>query len=355
MPINSNPSEFTILNGGLVQTIDVDETNNLYKIIGTAGTLASDNTFGHTGTLYDGLTYEYDYQASATYAGGVVKFHGVAMTATQALKNHRVIATYNGSAWEVMFVPDLAEDGIIEAAKLANNAVSGDKIASGAVTTVKLPNSTLTTDGVTLAKMAYLASGTIIGNDGGADAVPQALSLLEVKTMLDQDVTLTGDVTGTATQTFATGVTTIATTIAAGSIHTAMIVNDQVTVAKIENNLTYELITLLVSFEAAGGTVPSVGDFKIKMPYPGTVSEIYAYCTKAIAATDAGTITAKNNAGTTMTSGVVTFAVSDARGTAYTVTPSADNTFIAGDILTFTTAKVTAGGQVHLSIKVIHS
>lgn len=354
MSTYNNPIEFTILAGGLSQTIDVNDSNPLYKIVGTA-TITVDNTFTHNGTLFDGLTYEYDYQALATYSGGVVKFHGVAMTATQALKNHRVIATYNGSAWEVMFVPDLAEDGIIEAAKLASDSVITAKIAANAVTTVKLPDSTTTTDGVTLAKIQYLPTITVLGNDGAGTAAPQALTATEVRTMWVETTTLTGDVTGTQTQTAATGTTTIATTIAAGAVDTAMIADDQVTVAKVENNLTYELITLAVSFEAAGATVPSVGDFKIKMPYPGTVSEIYAYCTKAIAATDSGTITAKNNAGTTMASGVVTFAASDARGTAYTVTPSADNTFIAGDILTFTTAKVTAGGQAHLSIKVIHS
>jgi hypothetical protein len=113
-----------------------------------------------------------------------------------------------------------------------------------------------------------------------------------------------------------------------------------------------EVITLMVSFEAAGGTQASVGDFKIKMPYAGTVTEIYAYATKAIAATDNGTIVPKNNGGTTMTDGTVTFTASDARGTAYTTTPSANNTFAAGDLLTFTTAKATAGGIVQLSITV---
>lgn len=133
-----------------------------------------------------------------------------------------------------------------------------------------------------------------------------------------------------------------ALTIGAGVIEQTML----------DSEAAVEVIPLLVSFEAAGGTVPSVGDFKIKMPFPGTVSEIYGYVVKAIANTDAGTIQAKNNAGTNMTAGLITCAISDARGTAYTVSPSADNTFAAGDILTFTTAKTTAGGLVQLSIKV---
>jgi hypothetical protein len=108
-----------------------------------------------------------------------------------------------------------------------------------------------------------------------------------------------------------------------------------------------EVIPLQVSFESG-----YLGDFKVLMPYAGTVTGIYAYATKVIAGTDNGTITAKNNGGTSMTSGVVTFTASDARGTAYSVTPSANNTFVAGDLLTFTTAKTTAGGVVQLSITV---
>jgi len=101
-----------------------------------------------------------------------------------------------------------------------------------------------------------------------------------------------------------------------------------------------------VSFEAG-----EVGDFKIYMGFAGTLTNIYAFATKVIAGTDNGTIVPKNNAGTTMATGTVTFTASDARGTAYTVTPSTNNTFVAGDILTFTTAKTTAGGKVHLSLK----
>lgn len=106
-----------------------------------------------------------------------------------------------------------------------------------------------------------------------------------------------------------------------------------------------EVALLQVSFEAG-----YLGDFKITMPFAGTVTSIYAYAVKVISGTDNGTIVAKNNAGTTMTAGTITYTASDARGTAYTVAPSANNTFVANDILTFTTAKTTAGGVVQLSI-----
>lgn len=91
-------------------------------------------------------------------------------------------------------------------------------------------------------------------------------------------------------------------------------------------------------------------DNKIKMPCAGTVTGLYAYAVKAVAGTDNGTIVAKNAAGTTMTSGTITFTASDPQGTAYTSTPSANNTFSAGDILYFTTAKTTAGGVIELTV-----
>jgi hypothetical protein len=91
-------------------------------------------------------------------------------------------------------------------------------------------------------------------------------------------------------------------------------------------------------------------DNKIKMPCAGTITGLYAYAVKDVAGTDNGTIVAKNAAGTTMTSGTITFTASDPQGTAYTSTPSTNNTFSAGDVLYFTTAKTTAGGVVELTV-----
>lgn len=290
MPIkNTNPS-YALVAGGQTKSIDVRDSNITYEITGTA-TITSDNVFESTGALSAGVVYTWKYNATATYSGGTVIFHGVAMTATQALKQYLVIAEYNGSTWDVDFIPDLADDGVIEASKLATDSVITAKIAANAVTTAKLPNSTLTTDGVTLAKMAYLPSGTIIGNDGAGDAVPQALSITEVRTMLDQDVTLTGDVTGTATQTFGTGVTTVATTIANDVVTTAKIAANQVTNAKMADdsitltNLasTGELESLTTSSPTPNSTALTVlASLAIPtgaMDTAGDVLEITAYGT----------------------------------------------------------------------------
>lgn len=103
---------------------------------------------------------------------------------------------------------------------------------------------------------------------------------------------------------------------------------------------------ILVTFETG-----ELGDNKFRMDFSGVITGEYAYAVKAIAATDTGTIVLKNNAGTTMGGSTIKFAPSDSRGTAYTATPTSNNTFVAGDVLNINTAKTTAGGKVLLTIQ----
>jgi len=322
-----------------------------YRLTGSP-VLVADLTFAASGTpsLNMGITLLWEANADVVTNSKTITIFGKTVPTSWATKNFIATCVYDGSAWQTQLVCGGEEDGWIEAADLAADSVITAKILDLNVTTAKINDAA-----VTNAKLANMATNTIKGNDSAGPDVPQDLTMSELRTLLAQKLVLAGDVTSPSTTSSATGTITSTTTIANDAVTTAKILAANVTTAKLEANLTYELINLLVSFEAAGGTVPSVGDFKIKMPYAGTVSEIYAYAVKAIAATDNGTIVAKDNAGTTMTSGTITYTASDARGTAYTVTPSANNTFVAGDILTFTTAKVTAGGLVQLSIKVIRS
>ena len=88
------------------------------------------------------------------------------------------------------------------------------------------------------------------------------------------------------------------------------------------------------------------------MPYDGTVSKVTAVVTKAIAATDVATITPKNGAGVNMTSGGISFSAGDPLETTITSSPTGNNTFVAGDIIRFTSAKATAGGKALLSVYV---
>ncbi len=123
--------------------------------------------------------------------------------------------------------------------------------------------------------------------------------------------------------------------------------DNSVTADKVEDNLTYEAVTLPVSFESGEQC-----DNRIEMPYDGTVSKVTAVVTKAIAATDVATITPKNGAGVNMTSGGISFSAGDPLETTITSSPTGNNTFVAGDIIRFTSAKATAGGKALLSVYV---
>lgn len=89
-----------------------------------------------------------------------------------------------------------------------------------------------------------------------------------------------------------------------------------------------------------------LGDYKVLFPFDCTITGVYGSVSKAIAGTDDATITVKNNSGTTMTGGVLTFTASSAKGTAQTGAISANNVISAGQVVTITGAKTTAGGEV---------
>lgn len=107
-----------------------------------------------------------------------------------------------------------------------------------------------------------------------------------------------------------------------------------------------ELVPLKVSWESG-----YVGDFTIKMPFDGVVTDIYASLDKAVGAANA-VITPKNAGGITMGSGTITFTASDPKGTALTSSPASNNSFVAGDVLTFTTSGGSNAGVAQLSITV---
>ena len=112
----------------------------------------------------------------------------------------------------------------------------------------------------------------------------------------------------------------------------------------------YEVIVTDVEFT----NPPSgISTNKIKIPYSGTITDIYAIVMYTIAGTDSATITPKNNAGTNMTlSSPLSFSANSAVDTAIDTAVTANNIIAAGDILSFTTSKPTPGGKVKLSITI---
>jgi hypothetical protein len=131
-------------------------------------------------------------------------------------------------------------------------------------------------------------------------------------------------------------------------IATVDIYDAAVTVAKLAPRLNYEMITVPVSFET-----DEVGDMKIKIPFACTVSHVYVAVSKNIAATDDATVVCKDNSAASM--GTITLTASSTIGTAFTLTPSSNNTFAADDVMTLTTAKTTKGGKGIATVKLTRS
>jgi hypothetical protein len=120
--------------------------------------------------------------------------------------------------------------------------------------------------------------------------------------------------------------------------------------AQVEANVvtlaTSGVIAIPVSFETGEQLTHTV-----YFPKGATVTKLRALVTKALANTDAGTIQGKNNAGTNMTSGLVTIPLSSVLATEANATPSANNTFAAGEKAQFVVAKTTVGGKATLFIE----
>lgn len=108
-----------------------------------------------------------------------------------------------------------------------------------------------------------------------------------------------------------------------------------------------EVITVPMSFETGEQTVT-----KIYLPYKAVVKKIRSIVTKAIAGTDNGTITPKNSAGSTMTSGVITHDASAALDTEEVATPTANTSVAKDSFFSLTSAKTTAGGKALVSVEI---
>lgn len=93
-----------------------------------------------------------------------------------------------------------------------------------------------------------------------------------------------------------------------------------------------------------------VGQHKLYFPQAATITKVRSQVVKALADTDAGTITGGNSAGAS-SGGVITHAASAAFGDAQTATPTTNNTVAANSYYYLTTAKTTAGGKALVSVE----
>lgn len=317
---------------------------DVFGFLANTPTPASALGWVYTLTIYEGGTNHMqrtplDFTDTSLVSGDIIQPATLTLARIEDLTSaHLIVGNASNRPTSVAVTGDVTITNAGITAIGAGVIVNADINASAAIATSKLAAKTASTMARYDASGYLTDTGAFLVNADVNASAAIAYSKMAALTASQVMVTSAGGVATTAATVSATlGGTALNTSASTGV--------PVVTGGTWSVGARTEVMHLQVSFESG-----YVGDFKITMPFAGTVTSIYAYATKVIAGTDNGTIQMKNNGGTSTTGGLVTFTASDARGTAYTATPTANNTFIAGDILNFFTAKATAGGVVQLSI-----
>jgi hypothetical protein len=114
MPRQLIKQTITLTAGGGTTNLDVEDMNELYTVV-TSGsvTLAANVVIQSSGSLYEGVFYEFEYEANISANGNTIEFFGTTMPDNLTAKKCRVTAYYDGSAWTVKFLPSMDETGVV--------------------------------------------------------------------------------------------------------------------------------------------------------------------------------------------------------------------------------------------------
>ena len=337
MPKQLIGQDITLEAGSGAITVDTTVITEVYNLITASDdgiTLSGDLSIDPTGTAAENMLFRFNFQGGVALNGHTFNIFGNPINITQALAPFIIEFQYISGAWTMNLFYSIA---------IADFAtILGNSIIHGTI-----PNVALTDATITLAKLAVAeAQGDLISSGSGG-----AYQTLAAKT--------TGNiVAGNGTDVVSVAMSGDATIDGSGVV---TISDDAITGAKIasttitSDNLAVTLLTdckiVSTSFESG-----ELGAYTFKMPFAGTITDIYAVAVKAIAATDAATIVLKNNAGTTMTvTTPISFPASSALATSQDSAVTANNTFVAGDIITLLTAKATAGGKALVTLTIIRA
>ncbi len=195
---------------------------------------------------------------------GPVKWEGYGTT---ALSDGVVLTWTDAGGWAAAALPTV----------VVPDGDKGDITVSGTGTVWTIDNGA-----VTLAKMANMATASFLGRNTAGAGVPEVLSIATAKTMLgltgtnsgDQTITLTGDVTGSGTGSFAATIANNAVTVAkmaqlAGLSILARASNSTGNVAALTASVALSYLRL-----NAGGTALEFGTLPTIPTVSGTAGQV---------------------------------------------------------------------------------
>ena len=290
-------------------------------ITGTV-TLVGGLVVSPSGTPTTGQRVVVTWNASVTPSGNTITIFGETVPTELAARNFVAECLWDGTGgpWVVNILPDFAGVGIVAA----------DRIAANAVTTAKIAD-----DAVTLAKMAGLTKGSIIYGNASSDPAAILVGGADGRMILGDTtnglavVDMSGD---------ATIIKTGALTIANSAVTTAKIADDAVTAAKLDDDSNRTQVVIPTSFESAG----EIGVLEYKICFPCTLEAIHATVTKPFTST--GTHIFKDDTGTVITGSQIDMSSGLFLGNIVSTTPTANNTFVAGDVIKIETSVSAAVG-----------
>jgi hypothetical protein len=293
------------------------DTASVVRVIGTV-TLSGNLNISPTGTPSKNAAIKILWEASVTLSGNSVVIFGETVPDELAATNFVAECVYDGAAWVVNILPDFAGTGIIAGKLLAADSVSTAKILDDAVTNAKLAN---------------ITRGSV--KVGGASDAPTDLDAKTSGNILVGDGT---DIASVAVSGDATLSSAGALTIANSAVTTAKIDAAAVTAAKLDSNSNKAQITIPISFEDAS----ELGVLEFKMCFDCTVDAIHGTVTKPFVST--GTHIFKDDTGTVLTGSQIDMSSALTLGNIVSTTPTANNSFSAGDVIKIETSTSGAVG-----------
>jgi len=285
-----------------------------------SGAATAPYTIVPTGSPSKDTFVEIVWNANLSIGASALQIFGVSVPDELIASKFIAECLYDGAAWIVTIRPSFDELGIIGSHRLASDSVTTTSIAD---------------DSVTLAKMAGLAKGNIIYGDASGD--PAIVNLGAVDANL-----VVGDATNGVAVVAMSGDATIAKTgaltIASSAVTTAKIADDAVTSAKLDDDSNKTQVVIPTSFETAG----EIGVLEYKICFPCTIEAIHGTVTKPFTST--GTHIFKDDTGTVLTGSQIDMSNALTLGNIVSTTPTANNTFVAGDVIKIETSVSGAVG-----------
>jgi len=115
MPLVNIQESYEIVNAGAVYTLNAETPTTIYRIFSSgAVTPVGNHSFTISGAPFKGLQFTFRYLANATLNSPVtISLFGFTMPSTLGNKSHTITAYYDGTSWDVQFVPDLDQTGTL--------------------------------------------------------------------------------------------------------------------------------------------------------------------------------------------------------------------------------------------------